>query len=167
MSFQMLSDRLIPCFIQIITWPSDFLSTMGKIKKGNDLSWQPWLESEWHYYVPRLISAHSMQPIEKTEEGHRCFSASHSLIGWYIIEMLANLNQWHMLLMTSSFSAVGLEIRHMAWCTVCKRVLLWGRGSHVLGAISHYVILQRLGQCSSLQSGYRLITPRHSGRGLV
>lgn len=32
---------------------------MGKIKKGNDLSWQPWWESEWHYYARRLISAHS------------------------------------------------------------------------------------------------------------
>lgn len=82
MSFQMsLSDCLIPLFIQIITCPSDFSSTMGKIKKGNDLSWQRWWESEWHYYAARLISAHSVLPIEKTGRARapRCKSLTNWL----------------------------------------------------------------------------------------
>lgn len=99
MSFQMfLSDCLIPLFIQIIACPSDFFSTMGKIKKGNDLSWQPWWETEWHYYAPRLISAHFVLPIEKTE-GHDSLSVSHLLIGGYAIEMPLKVTGGNMLIM--------------------------------------------------------------------
>lgn len=40
------------------------------------------MESEWHYYAQRLISAHSLLPTDKTEEEHERLGLSHSLIGW-------------------------------------------------------------------------------------
>lgn len=92
MSFQMsLSDCVIPLFIQIITCPSDFSSTMGKIKKGNDLSWLRRWQSEWHYYAARLISAHSVLPIEKTGRARQpeCKSLSNWLAYHADVEKVA------------------------------------------------------------------------------
>lgn len=34
-----------------------------------------------------------MLPIEQTEDGHERLGLSHSLIGWYIIEMSRNLQK--------------------------------------------------------------------------
>lgn len=151
MSFQMfLSDCLIPLFIQIITCPSDFCSTMGKIKKGNDLSWQPWWESEWHYYAPRLISAHSQLPIEKTE-GHDCLSVSHLLIGWYIIEMFRKF--FFIFINLAWLYTVHIEMHWMQPCAKC-----------------HFSVCNTAEirtQCWSLQTGCHLITRKHSGCGLV